>query len=425
MPGGVLPELELAPTASLEKLGERTEFNAVLVLNHDVEGDPRIMGVEGENARWIQLNNRELDEIVQKIRGRIDQVTREEIRPNTLDDQRLVNLLIMLANQGRFLWERVIDSSQVSDGLRHGQRIQVLEARWGTFLPVEFFYEFPAPASNAKLCPEAVQALQTGQCMASHHHDEDTGSGYVCPLGFWGLSRIIERQNADETIAARGDVGLIPAPLPAPHEIPLLRKGVVGTSHRVDQVQTGSALQLVHAIQTLWPGCVHVAESWKAWANTVQKAAPSLLVLVVHTASDEVTDMPTLEIAKESLGLMQLKPAHIRSQSAKGGVLVLLMGCSTALPSVKSQSFVSRMLRLSGGSAVVVSSIAKMLGRYAAPTTATLLQGLSTMAKQESLNVGQAFVRLRRELLAGGDPLMLCLTLYGDTDWKLVVPSGD
>ncbi|MCY1033248.1 hypothetical protein OV207_17470 [Corallococcus sp. BB11-1] len=425
VPGGVRLELELTPTSHLERLEERTAFDAALVVNHDLEGTARLMGVEGQDIRWIQVGSRDLETTVQDIKNRLARLTREEDRPQELGDPRLIALLIMLANQGRLLWEQVIDSPRVALGLRHGHRIQVLEAKWSSFLPVELFYEFPAPNPNARLCPDAARALREGRCTASHHRDDEAAADYVCPLGFWGLTRIIERQDASEDAPATGEVGLRPMPPPRSHEIPLLSSGVIGASHRVDEVAAGSVSQLMQVLQTLWPDRMQLAKSWNAWRSTVQRLDPSLLVLVVHTATDETTELPTLEIADESLGLMQLRPAHLRSSRARDGVLVLLMGCSTALPRVRSQSFVPRILKHSGGSAVVVSSIAELLGRHAAPTTATLLERLSGLARPGPIEVGKAFLRLRQELLAQGDPLVLCLTLYGDTDWKLVAPTGD
>jgi hypothetical protein len=180
---------------------------------------------------------------------------------------------------------------------------------------------------------------------------------------------------------------------------------------------------LEETLQALWPGRTRRAISWDAWARAVQRLAPSLLVLVTHTAKDKELSFATLEIEHEALALMELDESHVCRKSAEDGLLMLLLGCSTALPSIKIQSFVGRILRLSGGRAVVVSSIASMLGRHAAPTAAALLSRLNDLVLAGPVDVGEAFLRLRRELLLTGDPLMLCLAVYGDADWLLVAPS--
>ena len=421
---GVEQDMELPPVSSNETLDERTHFDAALVLNHDAAGVAGAMVVEDEKARWLNIDQPDLEESIRQLRARLDVLTQSADRPAGLEDGRLVSLLVTLANQGALLWRIVVDQPGVGPGLRQGKRLQILEARWGTFLPVEFFYEFPAPHTKAQLCPNARQALETGECDHECHRDEELAENYVCPAGFWGLTRVLERQRVVDPEQARGDVGLRSMPSRELRTIPLLLKGLVGASHRVDSHDIGSMDKVRHTLRTLWPDCTQEVTGWKEWAKAVQQHAPSLLVLLVHTGIEECTDVATIEIADEALAVSRLHERHVRQKDSSGGVLVLLLGCSPVLPAVKFQSVVGQFLWAGRGSAVVVSSIADMLGRHAGPTTAELLTGLGDLVRQEAVNVGEAFVRLRRKLLAGGDPLMLGLAVYGDVDWYLVAPTS-
>ncbi|MCK8498032.1 hypothetical protein [Myxococcus fulvus] len=421
---GVEQDMELPPVLPDESLGERTPFDAALVLNHGATGAAGAMLVENDNVRWIDIDQSDLDELIHQLRARLDTLTQTDDRPTGLDDGRLVKLLIALANQGGLLWSMVIDQPGIGPGLRQGRRLQVLEARSGTFLPMEFFYEFPPPHPEAQLCPNARQALETGECDHACHRNEVLAEDYVCPAGFWGLTRVLERQRVLDSVHARADVGLKLMPRREERTIPLLLKGLVGASHRVDNHDAGSMDKVRHVLMTLWPDCTQEVKGWKEWATAVQQHAPSLLLLLVHTGREESTDVATIEIADEALAVSRLHERHVRQKDSAGGVLVLLLGCSPVLPTVKFQSVVGRFLWAGRGSAVVVSSIANMLGRHAGPTTAELLTGLGELVRHGTVDVGEAFVRLRRKLLADGDPLMLGLVVYGDVDWYLVAPAS-
>jgi hypothetical protein len=418
---GVEQEVELPPIASLESRVARKPFDATLILNHDATGQAGAMVVEEGKARWINIDQPDLEMTANQMRAQLNKLTQSDDRPESPSDERFRKVLIALANQGTLLWRDVILGGEVGPGLRHGKRLHILEARRGTFLPVELFYEFEAPRTDAQLCPNAQQALESGECHHACHQDEEVAEDYVCPAGFWGITRVLERQRVPDTADARGDVGLRSAPVESPGNIPIVRQGLVGISHRVDNHVQGSTQILRNAIHALWPSRMRDVTGWREWAREVQGRAPSLLVMLVHTDKDQDTDVATIEIAHEAIAVSNLQERHIRSKGSQEGVLVVLLGCSPVLPMVKFQSVVSQFLLLGDRRrTVVVSSIADMLGRHAVPTTAALLERLNHLVSEGPVDVGEAILRLRRELLLGGDPLMLSLVVYGDVDWMLV-----
>lgn len=420
--GGVRLDVELAPSTALQALEHRTPFDAVLVLNHDAAGVSRAMIVADDKPHWLPVDHSALKRHSERIIDRLNEITRDVQRPESLDDESLRKCLITLAHLGATMWEFAVNQWNAPAAIRDGKRLQVIEAKEGIFLPVELFYERPVPHREAKVCPNARQALQAGQCTASCIQDGTAARQHVCPLGFWGLTRVIERQSIDPTFEIRGDVGLRPAPL---HEhgkgnITILRHGLVGASNKVNAYDSGCSTLVRDSLQKLWPGKSRWAEGWGKWLNLVRLFDPSLILLLVHTLEDEDFGTSAIEISNEPLGLMELSEEHLPRCIDNEGLLVLLLGCSTAGPSLAFQSFVGRFLRL--GASVVVGSIADMRGRHLAPTTIAMLEGLKAMVKQGPVDVGQAVARLRRERLAEGDPLMLCLAVYGDADWRLVAP---
>ncbi|GMT99787.1 hypothetical protein KH5H1_39070 [Corallococcus caeni] len=420
---GVKQEVEFPSLSLDEPLEERTPFDAALVIQEDASGGAHAMVVEDDDIHWFDIDHPDLKESIHQIRARLELLTQAEARPTSLEDARLVKLLVALANQGSLFWRAAVSRPGVGRSLLRGRRIQILETTVGSFIPVEFFYDLPAPHPSARLCPNAQLALETGECDHTSHQDEEEAEAFVCPAGFWGLTRVLERQRASSMQRA-GGVGLRVMPRRERRTIPLLLRGLVGASHRVDLNDATSMDRVRRTLETLWPARTTEVKEWKQWARAIQRDAPSLLVLLVHTDQEEGTDVQTIEIASDALGVSRLHERHVKKLNSADGVLVLLMGCSPLLPTVKFQNVVNQFLWAGQGSAVVVSSMADMLGRHAGPTTAAMLAGLEAMVRQGEVNVGDAFIRLRRTLLSRGDPLMLGLAVYGDVDWYLDAPTS-
>ncbi|WP_147452000.1 hypothetical protein [Corallococcus sp. CA041A] len=412
---GVRLEPELAPAWTLEELETRSSFDATLVLNHDEAGTPRAMAVADGEVRWVSLNG--LEKALQGIRGQIDQVTDKEQCPTGLEDPAMVRLLRVLAKQGSDLWMEVMDQEGVPEPLRKGTRIQVIEAREGTFLPVELFYDRESPTDDATICPHARQALQEGQCPGVCPQGR-SAERVVCPLGFWGMTRVIERQRRGTASPALGDVGLQLSPTQQQNQIALTPGALFGYSRKVDKGDPGSSAKVLSALKESFPES-DTADGWAAWEQKVQSLGPSLLVLLVHTDKDSESGLPVIEIANEYLRRAKLKASHVRSDKVPA-TIVLFLGCDTAMPPAQYQSFVGRFRQL--GAAVVLSTIASIRGRHACPTAANVIRHLSEATEGVPRSWGDVFVRIKRELLAKGDALVLCFAAYGDVDWQLVHP---
>ena len=72
-------------------------------------------------------------------------------------------------------------------------------------LPVELIYDLPGPVKKPKLCENAAEALRTGRCSTEFHKKDVLGHlDVVCPSGFWGISKVIEREATDPTRPTSG-----------------------------------------------------------------------------------------------------------------------------------------------------------------------------------------------------------------------------
>jgi len=118
----------------------------------------------------------------------------------------------------------------------------------------------------------------------------------------------------------------------------------------------------------------------------------------------------------------------IRAQSGAPPI-VLLLGCDTAMPKIAFQSFVLKF-RQPGGAAIVMGTLAAVLGRYAAPLAEHLVVALREAAlaapppdvESDEATFGKVLWSARRQLMANGQLMALTLTAYGDAQWRLGPP---
>jgi hypothetical protein len=186
-------------------------------------------------------------------------------------------------------------------------------------------------------------------------------------------------------------------------------------SDRVDQVQPGGIAAVRKALDRAAPGSSFV-DTWDDWVLSVERLSPTLLVLLSHTT--EIGSSPALEIgAEQRCRISQLVPEYVRT-STDDRPIVLLLGCETAVSDFGLQTFVARFQDL--GAALVVGTVASVLGQRAASVTQTVTAELTRAAKRRTpVRAGDLLRDVRRRLLAKGELTALCLTAFGDADWQL------
>jgi hypothetical protein len=137
-------------------------------------------------------------------------------------------------------------------------------------------------------------------------------------------------------------------------------------------------------------------------------------VLLPHTLTAE--SEPALEIAAS-----ERLPRSFMSKALVGvgdPPIVLLLGCETALADVDFENFVIGFLRY--GAAIVVGTVATVLGYQAAPVASALVTELAkAAAARKAASFGEVIRSSRAQLLAEGHVMALSLTAYGDSDWQL------
>src|SRR5690606_3385566 len=113
---------------------------------------------------------------------------------------------------------------------------------------------------------------------------------FVCPLAFWGLSRIIERHSEERRLSRPELADLVDVkphafrvePVEGRDSLPVLRGALVAGSQRVEKSVPGGLREICCSISD-GNADLHPVQDWEAWTTQVQGDGPSLLVLIVHT----------------------------------------------------------------------------------------------------------------------------------------------
>lgn len=327
-----------------------------------------------------------------------------------------------LANLGNDMRELLCGGNRDLEALTadHGNpsnpvRIQVVEAVADAFLPVEIFYDGPAPLPEAPLCAKAASPdypMRTCGGCADRQRDD-----LICPSRFWGLSKVIERRPyVADAISSGADFAVSVSQLRYA-KVPAFRSIVYGLSAKFKKrEQLGIAASLKKLSRQVLP-----AGSWAAWKTAVAKHGPEMLVAIGHV-EQRLNAIDALEIGDEHLRSTNVTSSHIRKSDGAVPVVVLL-GCGTLYAENELGNFVRHFSR--HGAGLIVATIASMLTVEAQLCVDAITQAFDE-ARASGVEgdsdghntVGFAVLRAKQTLLAAGSGLGLALTGAGDSEWE-------
>lgn len=398
-------KLDAMPRTRLFGLNHRSRFDAALIVDRD-----RSMTAASESeAVVLPVDEAGLRALTAFLGSQISDISNDPERYEGLESAGSRELLRKLAGMGAQVHRQLCQGTGFAR-LADARRIQITSAHHGSFLPIELIYRFTPPSREAQICPHALSALEAGDCASACPSDKRE---IICPLGFWGLSRVIER-HGPEPDNQEGHFKIRRAE-PYKSRMPLFLSGsaLLAASDKVSMVKKDAVTELFRKLKERGP--VALAKSWKEWEHHVKADLPHLLVLLPH--HQRKGGLEILEIgADDFLESIEIHSGQVRKEPDGPHPIVLLMGCETHLAEISFESFAT--LFRSWGASVVVSTIATILGRHASPATAILVELLDQMAAEER-TFGDVMLRLRQKLVARATPMALGLTSYGDADWIL------
>ncbi|MCL5744987.1 MAG: hypothetical protein M1541_13850 [Acidobacteria bacterium] len=405
---------EVAVNPGMLDLDRERGCAGALVLNHDDAGTPRALKIVDDHAELIALDG--VEQWVKDVETRLGDCDWGAQDFSGLTSPGSVGLLEFLARHGCLLYRAVVKSQFLDQAMAEAPRLQVVAARPETRLPVEYFYELPSPRQGAPLCDRAGEALANGACAGCNR---DKGDQCICPLGFWGLNRVIEwhlYRPQDRRELTGADFAIQQSLAACRKRLEPLASAVLGASRKADMGVKGSVTGLQTKLAAAVPNSAGPASRWAEWRQDICTLSPSLLVLIPHTDRD--TDrILTMEIGGDVLAIDHIDESCIRGPQTSSPPIVLLLGCETGSADISFEGIVSQ-IRLFGPS-VVVSTSTRILGRQATVVAAEFLEQLAAWRGKPNATFGDVMLAVRRGMLGKGYPMILSVASYGDADWRL------
>ncbi len=400
-------------------LGRRRRFDLAMVLNHTTDGLPRLTAV-AERRAWATSLEGIRDPLLQLNTTLSSAAHSIADHADGLDQGENPQLLVRLARIGADLYSALFLDQLVeltaggfdprADTLTH---IQVVSARADAVVPIEFFYDYPPPSADAKrVCPGHREALRNGRCPSDCAGRADPAA-HVCPMGFWGMRKVIERHVYSPRLGRPDDAELVIQAEPAAgrDRIELGDCAVLGFSTQVPKTSSAPLLEL---LSPRFADATLEAADWNAWKQAIGQHKPALLVAFPHNEGKQ-QDI-RLEIGGDFLSTLRLPRDYVRPEGAPPP-LVFLLGCDVA-GTMEAFSNHIRYFR-QAGAAAVISTTATVFGEHAVTVGSKILERLLRAGGEDADQLGELILDARREAMLDSLPMALCIVAFGDADWRL------
>jgi hypothetical protein len=332
-------------------------------------------------------------------------------------------LVIDLAWRGRGLRKALFPDDWESGGLvrqmREARSISVLSAGAEAILPIEFLYDREletAPGQKLHLCPHAPAQVNAHDCGDCPEREDRTS---VCPFGFWGTSKVIERHVRPESADARFALGVSAG---IDRHACDLDPACAAASARADHNDVHAWTTAAAALTETGPGAVQLAADWMGLYTLVCKlrernTPPGAVLLFPHSV-EKNGGITVLSLGEDDEVDIVNGLEFLFARDGGPEPVVLLLGCATAGGSTLFSDASTALLN--EGAPGVVATAVPVLGQHIVPVGVRLLAELRAAAAETSGSpLGEALLRARRKLLVNGDACVLALMGFGDTDWEL------
>jgi hypothetical protein len=414
---GMRPNLlidgEFHPMAGLD---EHTGGGAIL----ELDTNPAVYSGSGDYL--IEPRDDEMRAASDRIAAKVGEMAVDLDEAHDLNDPRSRDFLEYVAVQGSLLLRALFPNQHQQEAVTKERFLQALRLTDAApELPYEFVYELDSPPPDFELCTDWVDGIAGGNCPRCHADGADNRK-VLCPMGFWGLSKVIERHNAvvasessAQTRLRRGDIaGKTPVQL---------RRAVLALSEKADEKPRGAPATYVlpssrieQALTTSGIPFVGPVTDWDTWQYVISTHQPELLIVLGHTAFHDDRGEWSMQIGTGSdLYLSRVFPEYVGARPGIPGPAVFLFGCRTSSEGSKQTTF-AREFRHRNAS-VVIGTTSTVLGRQAGPVAAELIAAIKATEGREP--IGEMLRQARAFGLAEGSLMAMALNAFGDADHRL------
>jgi hypothetical protein len=251
----------------------------------------------------------------------------------------------------------------------------------------------------------------------------------VCPLGFWGMRKVIERfvfgPPGAQTLYGEAFQVFVAGINGGRAELSPFRRVIYAASKKVDEDDSHphQIQAVLEAMQRISGNKTRQVFDWTKWREVVKEDRPSLLVLLPHnTINPYFPTIHGLEISQDQTRwYTDLIDEDVHNQDSNERPVGLLLGCETMSTDVPYESFVAQFLSLGAG--IVLGTTTSVLGFHAAPVACKVSEIMQSIIADGTHSFGDVMLRLRRQAMLEGYPMVLTLFAYGDASWKLIKSS--
>ena len=412
---GLRPQVEMIVHHDLSSLDERRRFDVSLIMNHAVDGSSAMTAASRQGAYVSSLDDlqAQLAAISELL---VELANNSKRHTKGLAAKENAAWLGKLAAEGNFLYRKLvldyIGQSPTADALRAAKTMQIVSARPDAVVPLEFVYAYPPPKKDAPVCPNAAKALEHGECPAQCRPDASPAN-CVCPMGFWGLDRVIERHVHDPRL---GVPAAITSAEPTAGRRTLDTHGMALLAVS-EQVPKPEQKALSERIKKVWKGGVSIAPDWASWPNAVRSRKPALFVVLPHTSGKGARI--AMEIQGDTQECRYIDRSYVCPEGAASPPIVLLLGCDTASSADKDAYTSNIAVFRQAGSAIVVATTAALVwGEDAAKVAGEIMDALGTAIADTPDCFGDVLLAAKRRSVRDSQLMAMSLAAFGDADWR-------
>lgn len=371
-------------------------FDVALLVNDSLGKQPSLTAITADGgAVHVALEEYDLTTARLQLLDVLDEAV---ANPSAL----LAPLMVRLANRGKIIMDGMREV--IPQWPSNLERVQLV-TQSDAFFPIEYLFEGTLPdSSQAPLCTESAGCLNAGRAIAGC--SIRASGDALCPMGFLGVSTVIERHTWQAGRAAQvWGVGQ----QVERHRIKDLSRIAFASSDKADDFEDEDVLphEVVRIAGIEAALGVNSIADWKAWKFSLENSIPSptLLLLLMH-----LEDKVLYVGANSDLNQGAVDQRHIRDAE-----VVIAIGCSTGLGDARGGSLPAIFQR--NGARVVIAAMTTVLGRHANRVARDLTATLRDAAKAPtSTCIGTIMTSIRRKLLADGLALGLAIVAFGDAD---------
>ncbi len=370
-----------------------------------LEADGVVTAVRGLKTARVSLGG--LKAAVDAISAEFDGIDWESMRAWETDATAAKGLS-RIAQLGWQLRQALGADTVMKEIAGSGDALVVNAAGAGVRVPLELCYDLPQPRTDAKVCARASEALKSGACPGKCDAELQRGE-FVCPMGFWGLKRVIEWHS--ETADTRPDdlVEITNEPVKDRETLTPLVTVLYAQSRAV----TAKAARALSKALKARAGSALEANDWRSWADGVRLQRPSMLLLMPHV--DHNQQPPIMEIRKNFKNPPGVDEADVVGTPPQQP-LVLLLGCGAAHAQIDFMSLPAQFRR--NQAAFVIAPIAELLADDAPEIARVFIETLAA-GNGKPRPAGEVLLETKRKLLAEGRLAGLMLLAAGDASWLL------